>query len=137
MRIIVCVDDRCGMLFNSRRQSRDKVLIADVLSELKNNEKIRISSFSTLLFEGVEDRCVIDDELLQNASEEDVCFVENIDVIPYLNSIDEITVYRWNRCYPGDFFFRVDLEKQGFLKTSSYEFEGYSHEKITRETFER
>ena len=136
MQIIVCVDDKGGMLFNSRRQSRDRVLIADILSKF-DDKKIRISNFSALLFEGFEDRCVIDDELLQNALNEDVCFVENVDVSPYLNSIDHITIYRWNRCYPGDFFFNVDLDKQGFFKTSSYEFEGYSHEKITRETFER
>ena len=41
MQIIVCVDDRGGMLFNKRRQSRDRVLIADVLSEL-GDKKIHI-----------------------------------------------------------------------------------------------
>lgn len=136
MHIIVCVDDRGGMLFNKRRQSRDRLLIADVLSEL-GEKKLRISSFSRLLFEGFEDRCVIDDELLEKASDADICFVENIDLLPYVDKINKITVYRWNRSYPGDFFFSVDPLREGFELMSAYEFEGYSHDKITREIFER
>lgn len=31
MRVIVCVDDNGGMLFNHRRQSRDRVLCERVL----------------------------------------------------------------------------------------------------------
>ncbi len=136
MQIIVCVDDKGGMLFNKRRQSRDRVLTADVMSEL-GSKKIRIANFSKLLFECFEDRYVIDEDLLKNASDEDVCFVENIDPSPYIDKINRITVYRWNRSYPGDFFFSVDLEKEGFKIKSVYEFEGYSHEKITREIFEK
>ena len=136
MQIIVCVDDRGGMLFNKRRQSRDRVLIADVLSEL-GDKKIHISSFSKLLFEGFEDRYVIDEAFLENASESDVCFVENINLLPYVDKINRITVYHWNRSYPGDLFFSVDPLKEGFELTSTYEFEGYSHDKITREIFER
>ena len=136
MQIIVCVDDKGGMLFNKRRQSRDRVLIADVIAEL-GDKKLRISSFSKLLFEGYGDKCVIDEALLSGASDEDVCFVENLDPSLYIDKIDRITVYRWNQNYPGDFFFSVDLEKEGFEKISCYEFEGYSHEKITREIFEK
>ena len=136
MQVIVCVDDNGGMLFNSRRQSRDRVLISDILSEL-GDKKIRITSFSQLLFEDFADRYIIDDNGFKDCSDEDVCFVENIDVTPYLDKINRITVYRWNRRYPGDFFFTVDLEKAGFMKRSSYEFEGYSHDKITREIFEK
>lgn len=136
MQIIVCVDDMGGMLFNSRRQSRDRLLIADVLSEL-GDKKLHITDFSRLLFEGFEDGCVIDNDIFKDLSDEDVCFVENLDIRPYLEKINRITVYRWNRRYPGDFFFKVDPIKEGFEKKSSYEFEGYSHEKITREIFER
>lgn len=136
MQIIVCVDDKGGMLFNSRRQSRDRALISDILSEL-GDKKIHITSFSQLLFEDFADRYVIEDDGVQGLIGDEVCFVENIDVTPYLDKIDRITVYRWNRRYPGDFFFTVDLEKEGFVKKSCYEFEGYSHEKITREIFEK
>ena len=31
MKLIVCLDDKNGMMFNKRRQSRDRVLIENVL----------------------------------------------------------------------------------------------------------
>ena len=34
MKIIVCLDDYGGMLFNSRRQSRDRMLIDDIMMDL-------------------------------------------------------------------------------------------------------
>ena len=50
MKIIVCLDDFGGMLFNFRRQSRDRVLIADVMADIAD-KKIYILEFSKLLFE--------------------------------------------------------------------------------------
>lgn len=35
MTVILTLDDRGGMSFNGRRQSRDRLLIADLLSELR------------------------------------------------------------------------------------------------------
>ena len=45
MKIIVCLDDYGGMLFNHRRQSRDRVLIADVMQDM-GEEKICILPFT-------------------------------------------------------------------------------------------
>ena len=39
MKLIVCLDDNKGMMFNNRRQSRDRVLIENVL-ELCKGEKL-------------------------------------------------------------------------------------------------
>ena len=48
MIIAVCVDDRMGMLFNHRRQSRDKFVIDDLMNIA---EKVKINGFSEELFE--------------------------------------------------------------------------------------
>ena len=34
MKVIVCVDDNNGMMFNNRRQSRDRILIEDVVKNV-------------------------------------------------------------------------------------------------------
>ena len=34
MKVIVCVDDNNGMMFNNRRQSRDRILIEDVVKSV-------------------------------------------------------------------------------------------------------
>ena len=47
MRVIVCLDDKGGMTFNNRRQSRDRVLIADVV-KMADGSKIFISQYSRI-----------------------------------------------------------------------------------------
>ena len=37
MKIIVCLDDNNGMLFNNRRQSRDKTVVEDIISVYQNS----------------------------------------------------------------------------------------------------
>ena len=47
MTVILCLDDRCGMAFNNRRQSRDKAVINDILTHL-NGERLIISPLNVL-----------------------------------------------------------------------------------------
>ena len=35
MKIIVCVDDNFGMLFNNRRQSKDQMLLEDMMGKIE------------------------------------------------------------------------------------------------------
>ena len=132
MIIAVCVDDRMGMLFNHRRQSRDKFLIDDLMSI---TERVHINSFSEELFGDYSDRILIDEDFLENASEDDVCFVENIDLEPYSDKINKVILYLWNRHYPSTLKFKVDLSDYNFIEST--EFEGNSHEKITREVYSK
>jgi hypothetical protein len=46
-------------------------------------------------------------------------------------------VYNWNRVYPRELVFDINLEKEGFSLMSSREFKGYSHDKIRKEVYER
>ena len=137
MKIIVCLDDYGGMLFNFRRQSRDRVLIDDVMSSL-GDKKIYILEFSESLFSAYEGRyVVVEDFSTLEKSDDCVCFVENVSVAQMLSKISTVTVYHWNRVYPRDFVFDINLEKEGFSLMSSHEFAGYSHENIRKEVYER
>ena len=135
MKIIVCLDDYGGMMFNFRRQSRDRVLIEDVISDL-GDQKIYILKYSELLFESYVGKYEIVDDFSE-LGEAAVCFVENVDVKPYIDRISAVTVYNWNRVYPRDLVFDINLEKEGFSLMSSREFQGYSHENIRKEVYER
>ena len=44
LKVIVILDDNLGMLFNNRRQSRDRVLIDDIIKTVKDN-KIYIEEY--------------------------------------------------------------------------------------------
>ena len=70
-------------------------------------------------------------EELEKAEEEDFCFVERENLAGYEGKITEIVLYKWNRDYPADVFFEVDLSKWRLEERK--DFSGYSHEKITKE----
>lgn len=127
MKIIVCLDDNGGMLFNERRQSRDRIVCEDIINSL-NGEKLFISAFSELLFDGFLDRISVCEDFLQKGN---ICFVEN-QSLSQCNA-DEVVVYKWNRVYPADFYCDIDFSK--YSLSDQTEFEGYSHEKITKQNY--
>ncbi len=131
MKLIVCVDERNGMLFNKRRQSRDRLLIADIMN-LAQGSNIWINRFSQNLFES--EKVKVSEDEMSNLEKEDFCFIENIKPSSLEEKADEIIIYHWNRMYPADEFFDIDLE-ENWVFLSEYEFEGSSHEKITRRIY--
>lgn len=134
MNIIVCLDDGLGLLFNNRRQSQDRIVRQDILN-LPGAQKIFMNAYSGKLFADMEaDRVVILEDFLEQADRE-YCFVENRPVAPFLEKIEQIIVYFWNRSYPSDFKFDVDLS--GWQLLSETQFSGSSHPEITRRTYRR
>ena len=80
MILIACVDVNNGMLFNNRRQSRDKVLMEHII-ELVSNKRLWINSFSKDIFENYKlDNLIIDDDFSSKIEQKDFCFVENISI---------------------------------------------------------
>ena len=132
MTIALCIDDKNGMMFNKRRQSRDRLLIKDLIASL-DGRKLLVNSFSAPLFSEYPDSIEIMENPLDHAGGNDVCFVENIDPSSYADKADRIILYRWNRHYPSDMKLTLDLGAYRLL--SSRDFAGSSHEKITREDY--
>ena len=129
MTLIVCVDDRHGMMFNKRRQSRDRAVTARI-SEICEGCRLRMSAYSAPLFEGAD--ILIDDDPQGSAAAEDAVFAEDRPVD--FSKVSRLIVYRWQRHYPADTFLPVP-EENGFVKESSAEFAGHSHECITEDIY--
>ena len=75
----------------------------------------------------------VDEDFMAKAGNDDYCFAENISVKPYEKEMQKIILYRWNRVYPADLYFDIDL-KNWHLKESN-DFAGSSHDKITEEIY--
>lgn len=73
---------------------------------------------------------------MEKAANGEYCFVENACLTSYENEIEKIILFKWNRRYPADKFFDIDLSK-GWKLISVNEFAGSSHEKITMEVYEK
>ncbi len=136
MKVIVCLDDGNGMMFNNRRQSRDRVLIDDVIKTV-DGFTLLIDKYSSLLFDGKSVALKISENMPEDAGESDWCFVENHPISDFAPKINQLVIYRWNREYPRDLVFDLDVEKIGLKLFSTEELAGYSHEKITKETYKK
>lgn len=134
MILIVAVDDGNGMMFNHRRQSQDSVLREKILS-MTAGKKLWINSYTAKQFKEGEriSHLVVDDGFLSKAGADDFCFAE--DCLPDVAKVGKLVLFKWNRKYPGDFYFDYDLSSWGLAE--SEEFAGSSHEKITMEVYVR
>ena len=135
IKVAVCVDDKQGMLFFGKRQSRDRVLIEELI-EYAEGKKILINSFSKLLFPN-DDTVKVCETPLAEAQCGDICFIENLPLMPFIDKIGTLIIYRWNRNYPTDKKLDVNVAANGFKLVSIKEFAGSSHDKITKEIYER
>lgn len=133
MIIIVCIDDKNGMTFNGRRQSQDRVLRGRIVS-MAGAHRLWMNAYSAKQFADMDsDNIVTDEGFLELAGAGEYCFVENQDTSPYIHRIEGIILYRWNRTYPADFWFSMDMAR--WRLEQSRDFAGASHEKITEEVY--
>ena len=136
MKIIVCLDDANGMMFNRRRQSRDRILLQDICNTV-GNHPLWMDTYSEPLWMAHNIQKRVSDRFLDEAEREDYCFVENRHIGGYMSQVEELTVYRWNRRYPSDFSLDIDPHACGLSLISTCEFPGSSHEKITKEIYRK
>ena len=139
MKLIVCIDEKKGMMFNHRRQSQDRVLRDDIRKECQGSI-LRMNAYSAGLFEKDADmentvQIFISEDFLAQASEDDCCFVEDQDVSLWLEQADTVILYQWNRHYPADLYFKAELSEDTWQMERQEDFAGSSHEKITKTVY--
>lgn len=127
MTLYICLDDRNGLQFNRRRQSRDAAVLEDIRSHLSG--ELLIDPFSEKLIREAEIPYVLPPETAGDY------FLENTPCEDVLEQTEKIVIYRWNRHYPTDVRWEPDLGGLGFVLQETTEFPGRSHEKITREVY--
>ena len=135
MNVIAVIDDKLGMMFNKRRQSKDSELRKDMLKEVGEN-KLWMNTYSLGQFEEEvgTNVCVVE-EFVDKAKSGEYCFVENIAITEYEDRIEKLILYKWNRVYPSDLKLDIDLKSSSWHLVSTEEFAGSSHENITKEVW--
>lgn len=131
MKLVVCLDKNGGMMYKTRRQSRDAVLMENLASYLKGRT-IVVSPYSEELFSGRDIRFTVGDASVADA--EDFVFVED-GPLPEAENVSEVVIYNWCTVYPSSRKF--DLDMSAFKRISKEKFKGSSHEKITKEVFRK
>ncbi len=132
MTIFVCVDDKNGMMFNKRRQSSDRV-IRTKMFEMTGGKPIFMNSYSKKQFVEEDITTNVAENFLELAGEGDFCFVEDACLMPYYDKIKRVVLFKWNKVYPSDRKFDLNVSEMKLVNT--LDFEGYSHDKITMEVW--
>ena len=135
MTVFVCTEERGGMLFMKRRLSKDRELTADIAKTVGDGI-LYISDFSESLFAESDISVLSVPNPLDSAGEDDFVFIENLCLAPSIKKVKRLIVYNWNRKYPFDVSIDVNPLDFGFSLKKSYDFKGYSHDKITKEVYE-
>ena len=140
MYLIICLDEKGGMAFNNRRQTRDKVQRAHLL-KVTGDRPIWVSPYTAKLMlpeaeEVCPGRCTVSEDPLADAGPGEYAWAETEDVSPYIEKAEGILIYRWNRLYLADLFFD-ESALEGFSFVCSGEFSGSSHDRISFEVYER
>ena len=66
MNVMVCVDDKMGMMFHNRRQSKDRVVREDMLALMTN--QLWVSPYTAKQFEEAEqERLLVAEDFLEQA----------------------------------------------------------------------
>lgn len=134
MILIAAIDDNGGMLFNHRRQSQDQAVRARILQEAAGAQ-LWMNAYTRKQFSEDADNITVDEACLEHCGDGEYCFIENLSALSAEPRIEKIILFKWNRHYPGDFFFDVPLEH--WTLASNEDFEGSSHETITMEVYTR
>lgn len=132
---IVCIDENNGMMFNHRRQSKDRILIEHIVN-LVGSGKLWMGAYSEELFkESHLGQIAVDADYLEKAGRGEFCFIEERDIGGYVDKIEKLIIFKWNRHYPADAFLTID--ENVWILEESEEFAGYSHDKITKEIYKK
>lgn len=137
MIVYVCIDDNEGTMFNHRRQSQDRVLRERML-EQTGESPIWVTPYTAKQFSADQQaKLTISADSLMKAGRGEYCFAEGEPLAPHEAKIEEVVLCRWNRVYPADTFLDITLPGVGWELTSTAEFQGSSHPKITMETYRK
>lgn len=161
MNVIVCLDERQGMMFNKRRQSQDRAVRERIL-HLCEGSVLWMKAYSYKLYESLQVKQIeadtensqedcrkdsqireeckpvkieVEEEFLQKAECGDFCLVEDVSLKPYESQIEKVIVFCWNKKYPADFYLDLNLDSGEWELESETKFAGISHSEITEKVY--
>ena len=91
MNVIVCLDDKNGMLFNKRRQSQDKILRLNI-KEFIHNKNLFMNNYSYKLFKDIDTGNIKVSEDFLNLSHDGFFLVEDKSLKPYEDKINTLII---------------------------------------------
>ena len=135
MKLILCIDDKNGMAFNHRRQTRDKKQRQHMYQRIDG--PLYVSDYTRkLLVEDEDHPELLSLEDLDPKDEGASVFIETENIEKYVRYAKQIMIYRWNRIYLSDLYFD-EKNLEGYRLIGKDTFSGTSHPGIEFNIYER
>ena len=134
MKLILCLDERNGLSFNNRRQSRDRAVIDKIVC-LAKEEPVWITSYSSELFRETHCNVRVSADIMHAAKPGEYLFIENQDPHELLAQVSSVYIFRWKRAYPYDLSIPQEILDARFVKVHTETFTGNSHPEIELEVY--
>lgn len=133
MTVIICVDNNGGILFNGKRQSKDRIFrkyLLDIVE--KKNSRIAMTPYTYGQFQEDKRKELID---VKNtfSFDENYIFLEQSIPISW-EKVNNLILCCWNRDYPTDEYFNLPIGVECILRNTE-EIVSDSHT-LTIETYE-
>ncbi len=126
MDLIAIIDERGGLTFGGKRLSRDRMLTNRIL-DLTKDALLICDEYSSQLFP------IVAVGNFSCAKKGHFYFMERIPESLDESKVDKIWLFKWNRHYPSDVKFPIDLSK--WVLENTEDFKGNSHEMIILEVY--
>lgn len=133
MKLIVCIDDNCGVLFNNRRLSSDKK-VTERICEIVGDSPIYMTEYSAKLFADTKLSIKVVGDI-NSIKKDSYVFYEGGNIEKMLSKIDSLLVFRWNKKYPSDVKFPLNEVISLMKLINSKSFCGNSHPEIAEEVY--
>lgn len=134
MVIVACIDKLGNIALNTNGQINHLIFL--VRLKMISNEALLYMSYNSYLQFGCYPMIMIDDNFLDIAGEDSYCFVEDTDITPYIDRIDKIILYKWNKKFSSKLKFDNSILNK-FNIVSQKSFYGDHFLKISEEVYEK
>ena len=134
MVIVACIDKSGNIALNTNGQLNH--IIFWVRLKVVSNEALLYMNFNSSRQFGYYPMKMIDDDFLDIAGEDSYCFVEDTDITPYIDRIDKIILYKWNKKFSSKFEFDKSI-LDNFSVVSKKSFYGEPFLKISEIVYEK
>lgn len=134
MVIVACIDKSGNIALNTNGQLNHIIFL--IRLKVVSNEALLYMNCNSSQQFGYYPMKMIDDNFLDIAGEDSYCFVEDTDVTPYIDCIDKIILYKWNKKFSSRLKFDKSILNK-FSIVSKKSFYGESFLKISEVVYEK
>lgn len=137
MKVILCIDDQGGVRFAGHRLTQDRLQRQDVIKRYRSAGFCMKKETASLYGLEESEKIHYVHDWNEARSYEGWWICEDVAFLRWIDQLEELVLYRWNRRYPSDERFQMSMVLPLWRCVDQYRLEGSSHAEISVEHYVR